>query len=92
MPTAPATDEIGSASLFLRSGSTHKDSVALVFMTAGTRKDPSLGELFAELRPRQGGYFEIEFGAILHERLSIAEGKPEYVVPLSRTTALAVRG
>jgi hypothetical protein len=79
-PKPVAESHTDGYSWLLNAFTAHTDRVVLSFGAEGTNKHESLGRLYSDLRPRQGGMFRVELGAILSDRLPAVGEFEDYVL------------
>jgi hypothetical protein len=84
-PVAPKSDQIGDASWILRACVRFPDLIVLGLGAPGVKKAGL--DVFPELRPISGSRFEVEFAAVLHERLPGPAETPEYSVTVAQSAA-----
>lgn len=85
-PKSELVTDVDDASWLLRACVAFPDRHVLAFGAPGMKKDASLGRLFYQIHP-DDGHYTIELGAVLAERLPLAEGQSEAVLNLAETKA-----
>lgn len=89
-PTSVPVQEVADASWLLRAFVAFPDRRVLAFGAPGFKKNAG-DRLFNQLHADERGRFTIELGAVLAERLPLAEGQSEAALTVARTTAERAR-